>query len=74
MTSEPDDQCPFLVPVIADRLWLYPVGMYCHRPGQNVRVPAPATLAGVCVTRAYLACGRYQASAGASTGTPPQGG
>ncbi len=54
--------CPFLVPVIADRLWLYPVGVYCHRPDHRVRVPAGTTLADVCSTPSHLACPRYRES------------
>ena len=25
-------QCPFLIPVVADGLWMYPVPAYCRRP------------------------------------------
>ncbi|OGK88317.1 MAG: hypothetical protein A2X52_12620 [Candidatus Rokubacteria bacterium GWC2_70_16] len=57
----PPEMCPFLVPVTADRLWMYPVGAYCRRPGGGVRVPAPATLASVCATPAHRACGGYRA-------------
>lgn len=55
--------CPFLVPVIADRLWLYPIGAYCHCPDHSVRVPAVSTLARVCSTASYRACPRYRESA-----------
>jgi hypothetical protein len=53
--------CPFLVPVVADRLWLYPVGAYCRRPAHRVRAPAAATLARVCSTAAHTACPGYRA-------------
>ena len=35
MSSDFDDPgcCPFLVPVVADRLWMRPIGVYCRRPG-----------------------------------------
>jgi hypothetical protein len=55
-------ECPFLVPVIADRLWLYPVSAYCHRPDHSVRVPGPITLARVCTTLSHLRCPEYCAS------------
>ena len=47
MPSDLDDPgcCPFLVPVVADRLWMRPIGVYCRRPGRRVRVPTEATLA-----------------------------
>jgi hypothetical protein len=58
--------CPFLVAVVADRLWMYPVPAYCRRPGGPVRVPAPGTLSGVCTTAAHARCPGFQASGGAS--------
>jgi hypothetical protein len=33
------DQCPFLIPVIADTLWMSPTSAYCHRPDAPVKVP-----------------------------------
>jgi len=51
--------CPFLTPVMADRLWLYPTGVYCRPPGDRVRVPAAETLTCICSTLAYLVCPRY---------------
>lgn len=51
--------CPFLVPVIADRLWLYPVSAYCHRPDCAVRVPARPTLADLCTSETYRRCPDY---------------
>lgn len=52
--------CPFLVPVIADRLWVYPVPAYCRRPDSGVRVPAPATVADYCASRNYRCCPGYR--------------
>jgi hypothetical protein len=49
-------QCPFLIPVVADGLWLYPVPAYCRRPDASVRVPAPGTLARVCTTPEHERC------------------
>lgn len=57
------DSCPYLVPVMADRLWLRPVGAYCRRPGERVRVPATRTLARVCSTPAHGDCLGYRAAA-----------
>ncbi len=59
--TEPDSpsECPFLIPVTADRLWLYPTGAYCRPPGHRVRVPAGATIAGICTTPAHLVCPGY---------------
>jgi hypothetical protein len=56
-------RCPFLVPVMADRLWVYPVSVYCRRPEQPVRIPATSTLARVC-TDNYACCPGYQTSRG----------
>jgi hypothetical protein len=53
------ERCPFLVPVIADTLWLRPLRVYCRRPGHPVRVPAGATLARVCSTVAHDRCEKY---------------
>jgi hypothetical protein len=62
MREHVTDVCPFLVPVVADRLWLYPVGVYCRRPDQRLRVPAAATLARVCTTSTHIECTGYRAS------------
>ena len=56
------DTCPLLVPVCVDWLHLYPTNAYCRRRGDRVRVPAPATLASVCLTPAYCTCAGYLAS------------
>lgn len=53
--------CPFLMPVMADRLRLYPVGAYCRPPGRRVRVPAAATVTCICATAAHLICPAYLA-------------
>ena len=65
------DQCPFLIPVVADGLWMYPVPAYCRRPDAPVRVPARDTLTRVCTTGEHARCPGFQASrrreAGAGT-------
>ena len=62
--AEDSGHCPFLVPVIADHLWLRPLGAYCSRPGRPVRVAAESTLVQVCSTPAYEGCDGYRESAG----------
>ena len=59
-TSAPE--CPYLFPVMADRLWLEPRGAYCRRPGGSVRVPASTTIACICMTAAHLVCPGYLAA------------
>jgi len=55
--------CPFLIPVMADRLWVFPTTAYCHRPGACLRVPGRHTVARLCTTALHLTCGGYRASA-----------
>lgn len=57
------ETCPFLVPVVADRLWMYPVGAYCRRPDHRIRAPAAETLARTCTASSYVECPGYRASA-----------
>jgi hypothetical protein len=60
-------ECPYLVPVMADRVWLYPTGAYCRRPDARVRWPSRSRVTCVCSTAAHLLCPSYLASA------PPPG-
>jgi hypothetical protein len=55
--------CPYLVPVVADRMFVYPQGLFCRRPNAGVRIPARATLLGVCTTDAFADCAGYRDSA-----------
>jgi hypothetical protein len=61
--------CPFLAPVMADHLWMRPIGLYCRPPGGRVRVCGDRTLSDTCTTGAHLDCDRYRAIAG-PLGTP----
>lgn len=54
-------ECPYLVPVVADRLWVYPVGAYCRRPDGKPRIPSSTTLANVCTTSEHVTCTGYVA-------------
>jgi hypothetical protein len=56
------EMCPFLIPTVVDRLWLYPVSGYCRRPDRGMFVPAPATLERVCASPAHRRCPGYRAS------------
>jgi len=58
------DHCPFLIPVMADALWMWPVPAYCRRPDAPVRVPARGTIMQVCTTREHTKCPGFQATAG----------
>lgn len=62
--APPAQECPMLVPVMADQLWLSPTSVYCRRPNGRVRVPAAATLACICTTPAHLVCPDYLAGGG----------
>ena len=62
--ADADDRCPFLVPVMADRLWMYPTSAYCRRPDAHVKVPAPETFLRVCASPRHVRCPGFLASAG----------
>ena len=62
LTARDSEICPMLVPVTADRLWMYPTSAYCRRLDRRVRVPAAATLARVCLGSGYRDCAGYRAS------------
>jgi hypothetical protein len=61
-TSGSAPSCPFLTPVVADRLFVYPVSAYCRRNQGRPRIPAAHTLAEVCLTDAHGDCPGYLAS------------
>ncbi len=60
--SRSPEGCRFLVPVMADRLWLQPGSAFCRQPDGRVRVPAAMTVACICMTAAHLLCPGYLAS------------
>ncbi len=59
-----EERCPFLVPVMADRLWMYPMPAYCRRPNAPVKVPASETFFRVCASPKYVRCPGFLASTG----------
>ena len=67
MCSKPSQHgnhaCPYLVPVTADRLFVYPTRVFCRPPGGRLRIPAASTIERVCI-RNYRTCPGYRASTG----------
>jgi len=53
-------RCPFLMPVMADQLWMYPLSAYCRRPDQLPRVPARETFLNLCDSSSHLHCPDYR--------------
>lgn len=51
-----DDRCPYLIPVVADQLWMYPLPAFCHRPDAAVKVPALETFFRVCLGPEHARC------------------
>jgi hypothetical protein len=56
-----NEACPYLVQVMADHLWLYPVSSYCTS-GERTRVPGAMRIAAVCVEPAHTRCSGYVAA------------
>ena len=56
-----NDSCPFLVPVMADRLFVYPTRAFCRPPGGRLRIPADTTIERLC-TRRHRSCPGYRGS------------
>jgi hypothetical protein len=52
--------CPYLVPIVADNLCLYPQSAFCRRPGERLRFPLRATLATVCTMETFSDCVGYR--------------
>lgn len=57
-------RCPFLVPVMDDRLWMYPMPAYCRRPGERVKVPGRLGLLDICATLGHTRCQDFKISTG----------
>ena len=60
--AECDERCPFLVPVMADRLWVFPVPAYCRRPNAGVYVPSFHRFMRQCLEPTHSDCPGYQAA------------
>ena len=71
MTDPERDECPFLVPVTADRIWIFPVAAYCRRPGHAIRVPGTSTFASVCTRPEHCECEGYRTALAESASTEP---
>ena len=52
--------CPYLVDVTADRLHVYPRGVFCRHPDGRIRLPGRATVATRCSGEAFQDCEGYQ--------------
>lgn len=52
--------CPFLKPVVADRMWMYPTGVYCRFPSGRIRVPSRDTVARFCTSGRHDDCPSYR--------------
>ena len=60
--GDADALCPFLVPVMADSLWMYPMPAYCRRPDARVKVPARETFLSVCASPGHIRCPEFLVS------------
>ena len=60
--TERDARCPFLVPVTADRLWVFPTPAYCRRPNAGVYVPGVRKFVSLCAGGGHEDCPGYQAA------------
>ncbi|HET7876983.1 MAG TPA: hypothetical protein VFN71_15775 [Methylomirabilota bacterium] len=60
--TECDERCPFLIPVMADRLWVFPVPAYCRRPNAGVHVPSFGKFMRVCLGPGHTECPGYRAA------------
>jgi len=56
--------CPFLRPVVADWIWMYPTAAYCRPSSGRVRVPARETFATLCTNGRYHDCPGYHRALG----------
>jgi hypothetical protein len=65
--------CPFVRPVMADQMWMYPTGAYCRLPSGRVSVPSRDTLACLCTSGRYSDCPAYRRWRHAETGVKDLG-
>lgn len=66
--AEHDDRCPYLIPVVADHLWMYPLPAYCHRPDAPVKVPGRERIFEVCLGPEHAQCPGFLAAPTQGTG------
>lgn len=64
--------CPFLIPVTADHLWMYPLGAYCRRPDARVRVISRTTVVSQCAGPWYQDCEGYREALAPSGSNAPR--
>lgn len=62
----PTSQCPFLIAVMVDALWMSPTSAYCRRPDAPVKVPGRETVERVCTTAAHAGCAGFREAAPAT--------
>jgi hypothetical protein len=60
--SDVNERCPFLVPVTADHLFVFPVPAFCRRPNAGVYVPSVEKFMRLCVGGAHAECPGYVAA------------
>ncbi|HET8576103.1 MAG TPA: hypothetical protein VFO18_03310 [Methylomirabilota bacterium] len=60
--ADDEERCPYLVPVLADHLWMFPVPAYCRRPNSGVHVPSVERLVRTCLEPSHEDCPGYQAA------------
>ncbi len=60
--AETQEYCPYLAPVTADRMWVFPVSAYCHRPNAGIHVPGVEKFVRLCVSGRHEDCPGYRAT------------
>ena len=60
--TDHDERCPFLVPVTADHLFVFPVPAFCRRPDAGVYVPSVEKFVILCAGGGHEECPGYRAA------------